>query len=534
MGKSILFQKLNNLHWHDDNIALIKKYIITKQFPPDFSEFKMRRWKDNYEKFSVVDDYLQYDDEENELSLTVIPNSEVEMTLHDMYTNPDEGYGLGVQSFYEKVRFKYLNISRQQATDFLRKQTGYQLTKKERPIVNKPIVGNYPNERWAIDLIDIKTYESTNNGNKWILTGIDYFTKKVFGCPLRDKSEDSVLDGLEYCIESQMENTYPHLLQSDNGSEFKNYKMKDWAEAHKITQIFTDTHTPTGNALIENANNLIRRMIREGFVRHSHDENPTDWVSHLQHYLNSRNDTKHSVTKKKPNEIWVDGRDFNKKHPTIVEIKEKLVAKAKKRLTEAKNTELKVGDCVRVSNAKLYSEVRKALKEGGQKYVPVKFSPQIYMVSTVIRPKKASGYTNNQYEVKTLSGQILRTEVRVNQMGGKDRVREAIRFFATELQKVDKDSEVLLTNAEGQKLNNIGINDFNAEEISEMEQEKEKKKARAKELAKARKENKTKEEPVPERRSGRARVPNKQLGDYVTTNKKEKIELNFNDPDNNI
>ena len=66
-----------------------------------------------------------------------------------------------------------------------------------------------------------------------------------------------------------------------------------------------------------------------------------------------------------------------------------------------------------------------------------------------------------------------------------------------------------------------------------MEEEKEKKKARAKELAQARKENKKKEEPVPERRSGRARVPHKQLGDYVTNNK-EKIELNFNDPDNII
>ncbi len=42
-------------------------------------------------------------------------------------------------------------------------------------------------------------------------------------------------------------------------------------------------------------------------------------------------------------------------------------------------------------------------------------------------------------------------------MGGKDRVREAIRFFASELQKVDKDSELLLTNAEDQNLNNIGI-----------------------------------------------------------------------------
>jgi hypothetical protein len=529
--KNVLFQKLNNLHWYDENIELIKQYITTKQFPPTFSEFKRRKWAENYKNFSVVDDYLQYDDAENDLSLTVIPNSEVESTLHDMYTNPDEGYGLGIQSFYEKIRFKYLNISRQQAIDFLKKQTAYQLTKKERPIVNKPIVGNYPNERWAIDLVDIKAYESHNKGNKWILTGIDYFSKKVFGCALFDKSDRSVVEGLQYCVDTQMEGTYPHLLQSDNGSEFKNYRMKEWAERHGVTQIFTDTHTPTGNALIENANNFIRRMIREGFVRHSHDPNPMDWVNHLQHYLNSRNDSKHSVTKKKPDEIWVEGRDFNKKHPAIVEIKEKLIAKAKKRLTEAKHTELKVGDFVRISNAKLYSEVRKVIKEGGQKHVPIKFSPQIYMVATVIRPKKASGYSNNQYEVKTLNGHIVRTETRINQMGGQDRVREAIRFFASELQKVDKDSEVLLTNAEGQKLNNIGINDFNAEEIDEMEQERERKRARAKELAQARKENKKKEEPVPERRSTRTRVPNRQFNDYVTDGK---IEVNFNDPDNNV
>ena len=73
-------------------------------------------------------------------------------------------------------------------------------------------------------------------------TGIDYFTKKVFGCPLRNKTDDSVVDGLEFCIKSQMENTYPHLIQSDNGQEFKNYVMKDWCRSHDIKQIFTDTH----------------------------------------------------------------------------------------------------------------------------------------------------------------------------------------------------------------------------------------------------------------------------------------------------
>ena len=224
-------------------------------------------------------------------------------------------------------------------------------------------------------------------------------------------------------------------------------------------------------------------MIREGIVRHAQDDNPLDWVSHLQNYLNSRNDTKHSVTKAKPSEIWVDGRDFNKKHPAIVKIKNNLVAKAQERLNTAKGMELERGDHVRVSNAKLYSEVRQVIKQGGQKMIPVKFSPQIYVVSTVIKPRKAGGYSNYQYEVSTLNGQLLTTEVRVNQMGGKDRVREGIRFFASDLQKVDKDSEKLMTNPQGQKLNQIGVDDFNEEEIEAIEKEKESKKARAKELA---------------------------------------------------
>jgi methylmalonyl-CoA mutase N-terminal domain/subunit len=87
---------------------------------------------------------------------------------------------------------------------------------------------------------------------------------------------------------------------------------------------------------------------------------------------------------------------------------------------------------------------------------------------------------------------------------------------------VDKDSEKLMTNAEGQKLNQIGINDFNEEEIDAIEKEKEKKKARAKELAQLRKENKKNQPPELPRRSERIK------------NKVEKIELNFNDPDNNI
>jgi len=69
------------MHWDDANIVLIKQYITTGQFPNNFSDSKKRKWTENYEKFSIVEDYLQYDDAD--FSLRVIPNQEVEVTSHD-------------------------------------------------------------------------------------------------------------------------------------------------------------------------------------------------------------------------------------------------------------------------------------------------------------------------------------------------------------------------------------------------------------------------------------------------------------------
>ena len=478
-----LFQKLNNLYWDDETIDLVKEYLTTGQFPDDFSDYKKAKWTTNYANFSVVNDEIHYDD--GDIHLTVIPNDEVEVTMHDIYTNPDEGYGLGIQSFYEKIRHRYLNISRKQVAIFLKKQSAYQIAKHPRPIVNKPIVANYPNDRWAIDLIDMSLYENTNRHYNWILTGIDYFSKKVMATPLRNKEDDTVLEGLEKIINEQMEDTLPHLLQSDNGSEFKNYVMKDWANHHHVKQIFTDTNTPTGNALVENFNLFLRKMIREGFIRH----NSTNWVDHLQNYVNSRNDSKHTVTKRKPDDLWRRGTVFNvKTDQEIVETRAKLVEKAKKRLTSAKNFELQVGDHVRASNAKLYYTIRAIIKKGKGKNVPVKWSPEIYRVSMVIPPHLNAEFANNEYEISTLAGALVRTEVRPNQMGGAARHREGMRFFASELQKVDVNTVTNITNAQGQALNQVAVDDYNQEELDAREQERERQRQRQRERREQRRE----------------------------------------------
>jgi transposase InsO family protein len=46
----------------------------------------------------------------------------------------------------------------------------------------------------------------------------------------------------------------PHIIQSDNGSEFKNYYTINWYKENDIQYIFTLPYAPESNGLIENFN----------------------------------------------------------------------------------------------------------------------------------------------------------------------------------------------------------------------------------------------------------------------------------------
>ena len=59
-------------------------------------------------------------------------------------------------------------------------------------------------------------------------------------------------------------------------------------------------------------------------------------------------------------------------------------------------------------------------------------------------------------------------------------VREARRFFATDLQRVQKDQETTLSQHQGVKLNKLAVDAFNEEELEEIEKKKEISKERAK------------------------------------------------------
>jgi transposase InsO family protein len=188
----------------------------------------------------------------------------------------------------------------------------------------------------------------------------------------------------------------PHILQSDNGGEFKNYQTKAWLKDNNIKPVYSLPYSPESNGLIENFNKQLRKMMRDIFIRN----NNLNWIDYLQDMINSKNESYNSTIKSKPNLIWNPDSFYdnvkNKRNRraydymsiqpeqirahTIQNIKEK----AKKQIERTKIDELNVGDHVRVKMSALYSELRKAIKQGNKKHINVTYTPEIYRVFKVI------------------------------------------------------------------------------------------------------------------------------------------------------
>jgi len=67
--------------------------------------------------------------------------------------------------------------------------------------------------------MDFSKLAPYNNNYKWILSVIDLFTKKAWVAALKNKTASEVWNALKKILD-EMDET-PHIIQSDNGNEFK-------------------------------------------------------------------------------------------------------------------------------------------------------------------------------------------------------------------------------------------------------------------------------------------------------------------------
>jgi transposase InsO family protein len=103
---------------------------------------------------------------------------------------------------------------------------------------------------------------ASRGGHVYFLTFIDDFSRKVWIYFIRHKSETFAKFKLwKVEVENQTRRKIK-CLKSDNGTEYKNYKLKDFREQHGIKRHFTVRMTPQQNGVVERMNKLIVKRAR--------------------------------------------------------------------------------------------------------------------------------------------------------------------------------------------------------------------------------------------------------------------------------
>ena len=166
---SNLMNRLNNLFPSDASIERAEQVLKEGDAASPAQRAK-------YKHFVVEHGRLVYEP----LRLTVLRKAEVQPTLEKLYKAEEGVFGKGIEGVYKFVSSRYINVTRKDIRAFLVQQTPYQLTRTITKRIDKPIVADYPNQLWCMDLIDMgQRLLGHNYQFRYILTVVDAFSRRV-------------------------------------------------------------------------------------------------------------------------------------------------------------------------------------------------------------------------------------------------------------------------------------------------------------------------------------------------------------------
>lgn len=178
--------------------------------------------------------------DENGNHLEVIPQTNIER-MKIIASNIHSAHHVCLDKMEGLAKKQYFKIPREILRDVISKCvpcSQSQPLKRTDPFVN--IRAKSPNERFQIDLVDLRKFSAQNKGYSWLMVVVDVYSKFCFVRKLKTKSAQDVANGFKkLCLWYGP----PTILQSDNGLEFKNEKLTLSAMSLKLLDILADPET---------------------------------------------------------------------------------------------------------------------------------------------------------------------------------------------------------------------------------------------------------------------------------------------------
>lgn len=436
-----LMRTLNNLFYKEDTLPEFRSYLENKNAYKN-EEYKNKFKQPPFTKFKLINGLIVH----VPTKMVVIENDEQkEKALNELFDDSNT-WGKGMVQFYKYVATKFINITREDIYNYLQTKGFFQMTQNIKKRTNKPIVAKYNNQTWAIDLIDLNEHVKANKGWRYIMTIVDIFSRKVWLKKLKQKEANETKDALEQLINEL--GIKPKYVMQDNGTEWLG-EFEIYCKENNIKQLFTRSYSPEANGVVERMNKEIRKIIRAFFVRNYN----TIWHSILDKVQDNKNQTYNQSVKGKPDDIWtptyelttkgvLPDRDFKFK------ARKSLLDKAEAKIKKFKEEDnLQEGELVRVKMSSIFANIRRLVKEGNTKQIIVTYTPEIFIVSKVVKVRN-NLLERNKYVLENADGKILKKNG-VTQMFY---ASELLRFKGEDASDVDISMEMAL------KLNNVETN----------------------------------------------------------------------------
>lgn len=295
--------------------------------------------------------------------------------LKKIYYDVKHPAGLSsVRKLAEASGFRYNQVKK-----WLKEQRTYTLHKQARKHypTRKYLVHDI-DDQWQADLADVSAISRHNNGNRFILTVIDIFSRYAWARPLKSKHGIGVAKAFKSIFD---EGRIPKRIQTDQGTEFENRHVKQLFQSHNI-ELFS-VKSAYKAALVERFNRTLKHKLWRHFTGHF----TNNWTKVLQDVVYSYNHSIHRSIKRRPADVTSDKVDE--------------VRKTFKQKENVSASDVKVGDKVRIS------KVKSTFAKG---YLP-NWTEEIFTVASIDRKFSPTTYKLKDYNNEVIEGSFYRHEI---------------------------------------------------------------------------------------------------------------------------
>ena len=235
-------------------------------------------------------------------------------------------------------------------------------------------------EQWQADLADVSLIKSENDGNRFLLTVIDVFSRYAWVRACKSKAGNVVAEAFKDIFQ---EGRIPKRIQTDQGKEFENRHVLGLFHEHNIEQF--SIKSPYKAAIVERFNRTLKHKLWRYFTMTTKQ----NWMRVLQDVVYSYNHSKHRTLGCAPADVTPANAS---------EIREKVF---EKRPQSRKKSDIKVGDKVRIS------KVKSIFAKG---YLP-NWTEEIFTVESVNRKTSPITYKLKDYDGEVIEGSFYREEI---------------------------------------------------------------------------------------------------------------------------